>query len=244
DHTGYLGDTREAIAVEKAHVFRPGKPAICADPVPPRSLIDHAHQIGADLWLFGKDFNYSGDQLQWAYGGRSQRRGALGYPALRGANQLLNASAALAALEAMLPDIVVPAHALRLGLLHAAFPGRFQIMPGEPVTILDVAHNPHAAAALGQNLAHMPAAGRTHAVIGMFHDKDITGVLDHLAEHVDYWYCTDLGMQRSLSAQALAGLVERVRQDHVSGASETNLPTTGQAGPPDASASEAANEIG
>src|SRR5699024_10424001 len=150
DHTGYLGDTREAIAVEKAHVFRPGKPAICADPVPPRSLIDHAHQIGADLWLFGKDFNYSGDQLQWAYGGRSQRRGALGYPALRGANQLLNASAALAALEAMLPDIVVPAHALRLGLLHAALPGRFQIMPGEPVTILDVAHNPHAAAALGQ----------------------------------------------------------------------------------------------
>lgn len=231
DHTGYLGETRDAIAWEKAHIFRPGKPAICADPVPPPSLIQHAQKVGADLWLFGKDFNYSGDQLQWAYGGRSQRRGALGYPALRGANQLLNASAALAAIEAMQPHLVVPAHALRLGLLHAALPGRFQILPGEPTVILDVAHNPHAAAALGQNLGHMPITGKTHAVIGMFHDKDVTGVLEHLVSHVDYWYCATLGLPRTLSAEALAGLVDRIRREHASKPADRQAMS---AGPPDA----------
>src|SRR5690606_744400 len=96
DHTAYLGDTREKIGLEKAHIFRAGCPAICADPMPPQTILDYASQIGADLWLFGKDFNYSGARQQWAYGGRSQRRSGLAYPALRGANQLLNASAALA----------------------------------------------------------------------------------------------------------------------------------------------------
>jgi hypothetical protein len=91
DHKDYLGDTREQIGFEKAGIFRAGKPAICSDPQPPQSLIQHAADIGADLWLIGRDFNYQGDQQQWAYGGRSMRRNSLAYPALRGANQLLNA---------------------------------------------------------------------------------------------------------------------------------------------------------
>src|SRR5439155_4773664 len=93
DHTDYLGDTREKIGFEKAGIFRTGRAAICGDPRPPQSLIDHAMEIGADLWLFGRDVNYSGDKQQWNFAGRGQRRNSLGYPSLRGANQLLNASA-------------------------------------------------------------------------------------------------------------------------------------------------------
>ncbi|MFZ1180435.1 MAG: Mur ligase family protein, partial [Herbaspirillum sp.] len=100
DHTGYLGSTREEIGLEKAGIYRAGKTAICGDPMPPQSLVRYAEAIGADLWLMGRDFNYMGDRQQWAYGGRAQRRNSLAYPSLRGANQLLNAAAALAALEA------------------------------------------------------------------------------------------------------------------------------------------------
>ncbi|MGB6054261.1 MAG: Mur ligase family protein, partial [Burkholderiaceae bacterium] len=117
DHAAYLGDTREKIGFEKAGIFRAGKTAICADPVPPRSLVEHAEAIGADLWLFDRDFNFTGDKQQWNYGGRSQRRNALGYPALRGANQLLNASAALAALEALRERLPVGAQEVRSGLV-------------------------------------------------------------------------------------------------------------------------------
>ena len=139
-------------------------------------MLDHAAAIGADLWLFSRDFNYSGDRQQWAYGGREQRRSALAIP-LRGANQLLNASAALAALESVRDLLPVPQQAVRMGLLQASLPGRFQILPGQPAVILDVAHNPHAAAVLAQNLDNMGFHPYTHAVFGMLNDKDLAGVV-------------------------------------------------------------------
>ncbi|AEC19559.1 FolC bifunctional protein [Pusillimonas sp. T7-7] len=210
DHTDYLGDTREKIGFEKAHIFRPGRPAICADPVPPQSIIDHAAQIQADLWLFGKDFNYSGDRQQWAYGGRSQRRSGMAYPSLRGANQLLNAAAALAALEALRPKLVVPQQAVRIGLSQVQLPGRLQILAGTPTIILDVAHNPHAAAALGQNLDAMGYFPHTHAVLGMLNDKDIASVVGKLAHRVDRWYCASLPGPRGMSGQELADMVNKV----------------------------------
>lgn len=209
DHTAYLGDTREKIGLEKAHIFRAGCPAICADPMPPQTILDYASQVGADLWLFGKDFNYSGDRQQWAYGGRSQRRSGLAYPALRGANQLLNASAALAALEALRSRLVVPQQAVRIGLSQVSLPGRLQILPGTPTIILDVAHNPHAAAALGQNLDSMGYFPHTHAVIGMLSDKDVLGVVSKLATRVDRWYCASLGGPRGTSGDDLAAIVRQ-----------------------------------
>ncbi|PLC51018.1 bifunctional tetrahydrofolate synthase/dihydrofolate synthase [Pollutimonas subterranea] len=210
DHTDYLGDTREKIGWEKAHIFRPGRPAICADPVPPQSLIDYAAEIGTDLWLFGKDFNYSGDRLQWAYGGRSQRRSGMAYPALRGANQLLNAAAALAAIEALRPQLAVPQQAVRIGLAQVSLPGRLQILPGTPAIVLDVAHNPHAAAALGQNLDSMSYYPSTHAVVGMLRDKDVAGVIAKLASRVTHWYCAGVEGPRGMSGDDLASIVREV----------------------------------
>ncbi len=208
DHTDWLGDTREKIGLEKAHIFRAGRPAICSDPSPPQSLLDYASEIGADLWLFGRDFNYSGDRQQWAFAGRDQRRNALAYPALRGANQLLNASAALAAIESLRAQIAVPQQAVRLGLLQASLPGRFQILPGQPTVVLDVAHNPHAAAVLEKNLGNMGFHPYTYAVFGMLSDKDVDAVVGHMAGRVDHWFCAGLPGPRGLSGAQLA---ERVR---------------------------------
>ncbi|MBX6318351.1 bifunctional tetrahydrofolate synthase/dihydrofolate synthase [Pigmentiphaga sp.] len=204
DHVEWLGDDREKIGWEKAHIYRPGKPAICADPVPPQSLIDYAESIGADLWRFGRDYNYAGDKQQWSYGGRAQRRNALAYPALRGANQLLNASAALAALEALRDRLPVPQQAVRLGLLQVQLPGRFQILPGRPTVILDVAHNPHAAAVLAQNLDNMGFFPYTYAVFGMLGDKDVDGVIAKLGGRVDHWLCAGLPGPRGLGGEELA----------------------------------------
>ncbi|NEX61634.1 bifunctional tetrahydrofolate synthase/dihydrofolate synthase [Noviherbaspirillum galbum] len=203
DHAEYLGDTREKIGFEKAGIFRPGRTAICGDPVPPQSLIDHAQAIGADLWLFGRDFNYSGDKQQWNFGGRSQRRNALGYPALRGANQLLNASAALAALEALRHRLPIGAQEVRNGLVMVDLPGRFQVLPGRPTVILDVAHNPHAAATLAQNLDNMGFHPYTFAVFGAMQDKDIVGVVRQLKDKVDHWCLTDLPLPRAAKASEL-----------------------------------------
>ena len=203
DHTEYLGNTREAIGFEKAGIFRAGKTAICSDPVPPQSLLDHAAAIGADLWLLGRDFNYMGDKLQWNYGGRSVRRNALAYPSLRGANQLLNASAALAALEVLRLRLPVGAQEVRSGLVLVDLPGRFQVLPGRPTVVLDVAHNPHAAATLSQNLANMGYHPYTYAVFGAMQDKDIDGVVAQLKGQIDHWCLTDLPLPRAASAAYL-----------------------------------------
>jgi dihydrofolate synthase/folylpolyglutamate synthase len=207
DHTDYLGDTREKIGFEKAGIFRAGKPAICGDPSPPQTLIDHAQAIGADLWLVGPDFRYEAqpgnERQQWSYIGRSQRRSALAYPALRGANQLINTSAALAALESLRDRIPVSAQDIRLGLANVELPGRFQVLPGKPQIILDVAHNPHAAAVLAQNLGNMGFFPYTYAVFGAMGDKDVEGVVKQLKGEIDHWNVTSLPTPRAASTQAL-----------------------------------------
>ncbi|HJV85638.1 MAG TPA: bifunctional tetrahydrofolate synthase/dihydrofolate synthase [Noviherbaspirillum sp.] len=203
DHTDYLGSTREEIGFEKAGIFRPGKTAICGDPIPPQSLVDHAQAIGADLWLFGRDYNYAGDKQQWNYGGRGQRRNSLGYPALRGANQLLNAAAALAALEALRNRLPVGAQEVRNGLVMVDLPGRFQVLPGRPTVILDVAHNPHAAATLAQNLNHMAFHPYTYAVFGAMQDKDISGIIAQIKDKIDHWCVTDLPLPRAATAEQI-----------------------------------------
>ena len=204
DHQDYLGDTREAIGFEKAGIYRTGRAAICSDPAPPASLIDHATKIGADLWLFGRDFNYSGDRQQWNYGGRNLRRNSLAYPSLRGANQLLNASAALAALEALRDRLPLGAQEVRNGLVMVELPGRFQVLPGRPQVILDVAHNPHAAATLAQNLDNMGFFPFTYAIFGAMSDKDVIGVISHLKDKIDHWYLTGLPLDRAADTQYLA----------------------------------------
>lgn len=204
DHQDYLGDTREAIGFEKAGIYRAGRAAICSDPAPPASLIDHATAIGADLWLFGRDFNYSGDRQQWNYGGRGLRRNSLAYPSLRGANQLLNASAALAALEALRDRLPLGAQEVRNGLVMVELPGRFQVLPGRPQVILDVAHNPHAAATLAQNLDNMGFFPFTFAILGAMSDKDVIGVISHLKDKIDHWYLTGLPLDRAADTEYLA----------------------------------------
>ena len=204
DHMEYLGDTREKIGFEKAGIFRAGRTAICSDPQPPESLVAHANSVGADFWLFGRDFNYSGDRQQWNYGGRNLRRNALAYPSLRGANQLLNASAALAALEALRDRLPLGAQEVRSGLVMVELPARFQVLPGRPAVILDVAHNPHAAATLAQNLDNMGFHSYTYAVFGAMADKDIAGIISQLKDRIDHWCLTDLPLPRAASAESLA----------------------------------------
>ena len=210
DHMDYLGDTREKIGFEKAGIFRAGRTAICSDPSPPASLVSHAEAIGADLWLFGRDFNYAGDRQQWNYGGRGMRRNALAYPSLRGANQLLNASAALAALEALRERLPLGAQEVRSGLVMVELPARFQVLPGRPAVILDVAHNPHAAATLAQNLDQMGFHSYTYAVFGAMADKDIRGVVSQLKDKIDHWYLADLPLPRAAAAAELAQVLREM----------------------------------
>lgn len=203
DHMALLGPDRESIGYEKAGIMRTGRPVVVSDPVPPQSVLDRALEVGADLWQVGRDFNVSGDRQQWAWAGRGRRYSGMAYPALLGANQLVNAAGVLAALTALRERLPVTAQAVRNGFAFVELPGRFQIVPGQPALVLDVAHNPHAVAALTANLDAMGYFPTTHAIFGAMADKDVALMLSRINPLVDKWYFTDLPTPRAESANAL-----------------------------------------
>lgn len=209
DHMEYLGDTRDKIGWEKAHIFRPGRTAICADAQPPATVIEHAAAIGAPLLLIGRDFGYEAETQQWRYRGPRGVRHGLPPPALRGPAQLANACAAITALDLLRERLPVSAGAIRAGLVHVENPGRFQVLPGRPAVVLDVAHNPHAAESLALNLVQMTGYQRTLAVFSMLADKDVAGVARCLRGHIDNWYVAPLPGPRGSAAEPL---LEALRQ--------------------------------
>ncbi|MGH8671447.1 MAG: bifunctional tetrahydrofolate synthase/dihydrofolate synthase, partial [Burkholderiales bacterium] len=211
DHMDYLGDTRESIGFEKAGVFRAGRPAICSESDVPQSVVDHAAASGARLYRIGRDFGYTEQATGWDFRGRQTSYRALPRPALQGDYQLRNAAAALAALDEMRARLAVNEGDIHTGLAEVQLPGRFQILPGRPQVILDVAHNPQAIAAIAANLRSLPAGGRTIAVFGMLADKDVGNCVARIAPLIDVWCVGDILHARGANAQTLCAVLQRQR---------------------------------
>lgn len=199
DHMNYLGATREAIGFEKIGIFRPNKPAVCAEPDIPVNTRQEMLAIGAELFCINENFGYQADKIQWHFQGPTGHRSGLPLPALRGACQLQNASASLVALDAIRDKLPVSMNAIRRGLVDITLPGRFQVIPGTPMTILDVAHNPAAARELAANLCAMDKHGRTFALVAMLKDKDIIATIQALQNEVDHWLVAGLQVARGAS---------------------------------------------
>ncbi|HCN97593.1 MAG TPA: bifunctional tetrahydrofolate synthase/dihydrofolate synthase [Leclercia sp.] len=197
DHTDWLGPDRESIGREKAGIFRAGKPAIVGEPEMPHTIADVAQEKGALLQRRDVDWRYSVTQSGWRF---EDAKGALDNLPLPQVPQP-NAATALAALRAS--GLAVNEQAIRDGIQQAILAGRFQIVSESPRLILDVAHNPHAAAYLAGRLKSLPKTGRVLAVIGMLHDKDIGGTLACMETVVDSWYCAPLEGPRGATAEQL-----------------------------------------
>ncbi|ASK28120.1 bifunctional tetrahydrofolate synthase/dihydrofolate synthase [Neisseria chenwenguii] len=216
DHQAFLGDTVEQVGFEKAGVFRSGKPAVCGQNPPPKTLVEHAEKIGADLLLVKRDFDYTTlENMQWTYrfhpqrsDGLARNRNALPFPALRGSYQLNNAACALTVLECLNDKLPADIGAIKRGLLTVENPGRFQVLPGRPTTVLDVGHNPHAARALRRSLINLAFAQKRTAVFSMLSDKDIGSVLEIVKDQFDEWNIAPLDLPRGMGAADLQNILE------------------------------------
>jgi dihydrofolate synthase/folylpolyglutamate synthase len=210
DHQDWLGADREAIGYEKAGIFRSGKPAICADPLPPQSLINHAFDVGADLQRINIDFSFEQHDQNWIFVWRGQAWPDLPRPVMAGDHQVRNAAAALAGLMNLQDRLSVEKEAIDQGLRSARAAGRFQKVAEKPEVILDVGHNPEAARALADNLAMYPVSGRTLAVFALLADKDLEGVALPLQNLIDEWHVCGLEGPRSRPVENLAADLETI----------------------------------
>jgi dihydrofolate synthase/folylpolyglutamate synthase len=223
DHQEYLGDTLEAIAREKAGIFRAGKTAVIGGREPSLVLESAAHELKSPLKRLAIEYNYVLDGAGWRYRGTHWDLPHLPAPALRGDVQFTNAATALAALEELAPRLAIPAAAIARGLTEVRLAGRFQIIePGKrsPAWILDVAHNPDAARVLARNLHANPISGKTLAVCGILADKDAAGIVSELDHCIDAWWCASIDGARGRSGLNLAEAVREEVQASVAAADD------------------------
>jgi len=237
DHQEYLGDTLEAIAREKAGIFRLGKTAVIGGREPSLSLESVARGLNSPLKRLAIEYNYVLDGAGWRYRGTHWDLPHLPAPALQGDIQFTNAATALAALEEISPQLNITAAAIASGLTEVRLVGRFQIVSageGSPVWILDVAHNPDAARVLGRNLSAHPVSGKTLAVCGILADKDAAGIVAMLDHCIDSWWCATVDGTRGRSGQALAEVVRKevqvpvIAADNVAAACAAALEAAGR----------------
>jgi dihydrofolate synthase / folylpolyglutamate synthase len=225
DHQEYLGATIEAIAREKAGIFRQGRPAVLGSRDMPGVVEEMARAIGAPLKRPGAEYTYSREDPVWHFRGSRWNLPNLPAPALVGDMQYANAATAIAALEEIDARLTIPAAAVARGLAEVQLAARFQVIapanPGAPTWILDVAHNPAAARVLARNLRDLKSGGRTLAVCGILADKDASGVVAELRGCVDAWWCVTTDGDRGRSGVALAQTVASQVAAPVEGADST-----------------------
>ncbi|MBT4161675.1 MAG: bifunctional tetrahydrofolate synthase/dihydrofolate synthase, partial [Gammaproteobacteria bacterium] len=209
DHQDWLGETREEIGAEKAGIFRAGAPAVCGETDLPLTVINHAQALSAKLMRRGEVYDFikhadasvAGAQV-WDWQGSCRGEPVslqnLPLPSL----PLVNAATALQALHQL--NIDIPESAIREGLLKANLPGRYQRLEHPVPMLLDVAHNPAAAEHLVTYVESLDVEGDIHAIVGIYEDKDIDGVLAPLVRLVKTWHLTDLDEGRAETAQNLA----------------------------------------
>ena len=202
DHQEWLGDTREAIAREKAGIMRPARPVVYAEADRPGSIDTIASHLGASLLAQGRDFHYLAEGDTWSWSGVSHTLSSLERPGIAGDFQLANAAGVLTLLEAAGFEDVLNSHLVNRELGGLRVPGRMQVFTDSNRWRFDVAHNPAAAEALAAMLDDLPDENRV-AVVGMLGDKDVEAIVAALAPHVGEWIAVTADSPRAIPAPEL-----------------------------------------
>ena len=215
DHTAWLGNDRDTIAIEKAGIMRKGRPVIFSSPDMPNSIAETANKVGAILYQRGKDFDWKNGvgSAAWEWNSNKQQRTALPHSNLRGEHQLDNAAGVLMAIELLSDKLSVNQKQIKEGLLSVSLAGRFQCQQGNPMHILDVAHNEASMACLAELLSLQVCGGKNLAVLGMLEDKAHADALSVMLPQINHWYIADLDVPRGAKAEQLASVVTHLDGD-------------------------------
>ena len=213
DHQDWLGDDIESIAYEKAGIYRKNQIAIYGDTPVPDSIINYAKQLDVDLLQYAKDFSYQTSSDHWAVIATKNSCissvGEFEFPQLAGEIQLQNASNAILALHSLDKLSQISLDTINQGIQQAFIPGRYQYLATKPDVIVDVAHNPQAALILKRFLSAKKFQGQTHAIFSILEDKDISGVINQLAQSFDSWHIIPVDSPRAMNPQEIENILRR-----------------------------------
>jgi dihydrofolate synthase/folylpolyglutamate synthase len=209
EHTEWLGESREEIALEKGGILRSGRPAVIGDRDPPHTLLDHAQKLGARTLRFDHDYGYRLCGAGWEWWSREGGLDNLPLPPLPGEFQLQNAAGVLALLHALQDQLPVTPQGIREGLRGVRLLGRFQVVENGRPIIIDVAHNPQAARSLCENLLKQPNRGRTLALFSVLGGKNIREIAAELKDQIHHWYLSPLDDSRAATIDEVLNGIQR-----------------------------------
>jgi len=209
DHSDWLGNDREKIAIEKSGIMRQNRPVICGDLNPPDAISNEAQRIGAKLFQINQEFTATLENESWVWK-NTEDEYTLPLPSLAGEFQINNAATVIAGLHAVQSLLPTSVKAISEGLAKATVLGRLQILSTSPVWLLDVAHNPDSALQLANYIQLNPVNGKTRAIFSMLKDKDIKQVTSYFGDEIDEWHIIGLGGSRGLSVVELKQKMTRL----------------------------------
>jgi dihydrofolate synthase/folylpolyglutamate synthase len=217
DHCTTLGNTLEEIGQQKSGIFRPQKPALIGMKHPPQSIIDYANAINAKLQISGTNFGYTRHELSFDAWCNENKYFSLPLPALRGTEQLDNATLAIAILNNLRPEFPLSLSSIKTAMLQNSLKGRLSILPGQPQIIIDVAHNPQAVSSMLKNMLKLPFAKHNYAVFGVAADKDIQAIIQLAKPHFTKWFIAPINSARSIKNEELMQLMQDlgINQDQI-----------------------------
>ncbi len=203
DHCDVLGDTIDAIGLEKAGIYRSNKPAFFGSKNIPTSVIDYAKQINADLTCYNKEYSVNMKEHSWDFISDELNLYSMPFPSLRGSEQIYNAALSIAILNKLKTITPVSSSQIKAGLLQTTLIGRFQVMAGIPQVILDTAHNPQAIELMCNNMLKLGFVRRNIAVFAIAKDKDYAKVIEIASKYFDTWYIAPLNTMRQTDSDEL-----------------------------------------
>ena len=210
DHCDWLGSDVEAIAFEKAGIMRSGKSTVFASRDVPAAIEEQAQQVGADLSVAGRDYDWMITGESWSWQGRRHSLVGLQRPSLSGDFQIGNAAGVLALIEVAGLDDLLDAAVVNRAFSRPELPGRLQRVRTDRDWLLDVAHNPAAARVLAETLSNDDFPGSTVAIVAMLDDKDVSGVVSELADCVDHWIAVTALNGRAIPADELGRQIANI----------------------------------
>jgi dihydrofolate synthase/folylpolyglutamate synthase len=213
EHTEWLGESREQIALEKGGILRRGRPAVIGDPDPPQTLLEQAKKLGIQPLRMNRDYGYRLRDSGWDWWGPQGEVQELPQLPLAGEFQIQNAAAVLALLGTLQELLPVTPDAIVRGLRETRVPGRFQKIENGRTIILDVAHNPQAAVSLSENLRMQAGPGRTLAIFSVLAGKNAGQIAAALKEQIDHWYLAPLADPRAAPVADICAEIQRAGVD-------------------------------
>lgn len=232
DHVEWLGDNRESIGFEKAGIFRHGVPAIYGGDNPPESVIQQANAQNISLLIFRKQFGCKApvtdkiNDYSWVYQTQSiiKSERLIGFVSDMAGEikeipmpfSLLPESNILTAIQAMeCLGFPVDGNTIHRCLDGFSVKGRFEVSATEPLVLLDVGHNPHAARFLSRRLAEIKGCRPIYTVFSVLADKDVEGIVEALEGQVTEWHVASLSCPRAMELPQICEALKMSGQRYI-----------------------------